>query len=303
MIATLCVFCKLAGWRQSNHNIKTVKKLFRKTQQLKRSTSKDPEKKKQRAKLIIEAHQQYIDVSVDFVKRTRKTLTEANSGGVIVIALMIEIEKYLAHADRQIDQIKRRVIDGGKIPHSEKVFSIFEEHTEWISKGKAGVPVELGLKVCVLEDQYGFILHHQVMQNKTDDQVAVAMVKQAKEYCPNLISCSFDKGFHSPANQKDLLEELDFVVLPRKGKLSQKNKEREHSAEFVKARHQHSAVESAINALGVHGLDRCLDHGLDGFTRYVSLAILGRNTQQLGEKLRQQELESQQKEEELRQVA
>jgi len=75
------------------------------------------------------------------------------------------------------------------LPYNEKVFSIFKEHTEWIGKGKAWVPVELGLRVCVLEDQHGFILCYQVMQNKTDDQVAVPMVQQAKKYFPNLRSC------------------------------------------------------------------------------------------------------------------
>jgi hypothetical protein len=49
-----------------------------------------------------------------------------------------------------------RVIKGEEIPQREKVLSLFEEQTEWISKGKAGVPQELGLKVCILEDQYGF---------------------------------------------------------------------------------------------------------------------------------------------------
>ena len=68
------------------------------------------------------------------------------------------------------------------------------------------------------------------------------------------------------------------------------DKQREHSADFIKARHQHSAVESAINALEVHGLDRCPDHGLHGFKRYVSLAVLARNIQQLGVKIRENQL-------------
>ncbi len=303
LIATVCAICGLTGWRQSNHNIKTVKRLFRKAQKLKRSTSRNPKKKEQREKIIIEAHQKYIDVAGDFLAKARESLGEVNSGGVMAIALVMEIERYLLDADRQIDQIRRRVVEGEKIPHNEKVFSIFEEHTEWISKGKAGVPVELGLKICILEDQHGFILHHQVMQNETDDQIAVAMVKQAKEYCPTLISCSFDKGFHSPANQKELMEHLDFVVLPKKGRLSQKDKIREYSEEFIRARYQHSAVESAINALEVHGLDRCLDHGIDGFKKYVALAVLGRNIQQLGLKLRQQELDLQQVKEKLKKAA
>ena len=50
----------------------------------------------------------------------------------------------------------RRVIEHEYIAHSEKVFSLFELHTEWINEGKAGVPVELGLRVCVLQDQFGF---------------------------------------------------------------------------------------------------------------------------------------------------
>ena len=77
------------------------------------------------------------------------------------------MQRFIDHGWRQIDQIRRRVIEDERIPHEEKVFSVFEEHTEWVSKGKAGVPVELGLRVCVLEDQFGFILHHRVMEQQT----------------------------------------------------------------------------------------------------------------------------------------
>ena len=43
------------------------------------------------------------------------------------------------------DQIRRRVLEGETIPHEEKQFSLFEPHTRWIMKGKAGRPVELGV--------------------------------------------------------------------------------------------------------------------------------------------------------------
>jgi IS5 family transposase len=173
-----------------------------------------------------------------------------------------------------------------KIPHAEKVFSIFQPHTEWISKGKAGVPVELGLRVCVLEDNMRFILHHRVMEMETDDKIAVLMITEAKQRFSNLKLCSFDKGFHSLQNQIDLKAELDIVVLPKKEKLSVVDKEREYAPEFISARQQHSAVESTINALGVHGLDMCPDHGIDGFKRYVALAILARNIHRLGAVIR-----------------
>jgi len=86
-----------------------------------------------------------------------------------------------------------------------------------------------------------------------------------------------------------LTEQLDMVALPRKGKLSQQAQAVEQSDAFINARRKHSAVESAINALEVHGLDRCPDHGIDGFKRYVALAVLARNIHRIGDILKQQE--------------
>src|SRR6202022_4117104 len=113
-----------------------------------------------------------------------------------------------------------------------------------------------------MEDQHQFILHHMIMQKKTDDQVAVPMVDATKKRFSSFSTCRFDKGFHSPNNQKELSEKLDVVALKRKGRLSQKVREIEKSEEFKKAQHKHSAVESAINALEIHGLDICPDHGI-----------------------------------------
>ena len=100
-----------------------------------------------------------------------------------------------------------------------------------------------------------------------------------------------DKGFHSPGNQIALKAVLACVVLPKKGRLSQADKAREAEPEFVNLRKQHSAVESAINALEVHGLDKCPDHGITGFKRYIALAVVARNIHRLGAVLRQQEQE------------
>ena len=131
------------------------------------------------------------------------------------------------------------------------------------------------------------------MEQQTDDKVAVAMAQGAKDRFANLAGCSFDKGFYSPDNRRQLANILDFVVLPKKGRLSAKDKEIENSEEFVESRRKHSAVESSINALENHGLDRCLDHGLQGFKRYAALSVLARNIQIMGHLLQQKELKKQ----------
>jgi hypothetical protein len=221
--------------------------------------------------------------------KAKPTLPACSVSNELVILKKNQIKGFIAHAKRQIDQINRRVIQGTKIPHEEKVFSLFEGHTQWISKGKAGVPVELGLRVCILEDQNGFILNHRVMEKETDDKIAINMVVNAQKNFPDLKSCSFDKGFHSRTNQVDLKAHLELVMLPKKGPLNKEDKTREYSDEFQAERRQHSAVESGINALEIHGLDKCPDHGIEGFKRYVALAVLARNIQKLGAELRKQE--------------
>lgn len=285
----MCARLNLSGWRQSSFNLRRVKKLFNKARKLRYSSSKYPVKKRKYEKIIKRAYKEYINTARFYLDRIEKTLETLLANGLAAESQLVEIERYIAHGRRQIDQVDRRVLKGETIPHDEKVFSIFEEHTEWICKGKAGVPVELGLKVCVLEDQFRFILHHRVMQKESDANVAAPMVKEAKKRFPDLSQCSYDKGFHSPKNQEELGELLESVVLPKKGRLSKVDKEKEYSEDFRAARRQHSAVESAINALEVHGLDRCPDRRLIGFKRYVALAVVSRNIQRLGVIIREKE--------------
>lgn len=282
LCAALCEQCGLPGWRNNQFHIRQFKKLYRTVQKLTHSTSKNGAKRQAKEAAIREAYEAYLKLGEQFLNRARASRDQLNQEYGIPLTMREELPTFMDDAARQIAQIRRRVIEGEKIPHQEKVFSLFERHTEWISKGKAGVPVELGVRVCILEDTSGFILHHKVMQQETDDRVAVEMVTETQQRFPDLNVCSFDKGFHSPQNQLDLKEVLERVVLPKKGRLSEADKEREYSAEFIHTRHQHSAVESAINALEVHGLDKCPDHGIAGFKRYVALAVLARNIQKLG---------------------
>ena len=292
LTARLCETHELSGWRQFVYNVKQVKRSMRNAQMKKRGGGSTDEQKAQRQQKMREAHQQYIDVAQGFMDKARTSLNTLENRGLSKVSdglKMQEIEGYIIHAERQIDQIERRVLSGETIAHDEKVFSIFEPHTEWIVKGKAGVPVELGLRVCVLEDQHQFLLHHHVMEKETDDQVAIQMIRETKERFCALSTCSFDKGFHSSNNQQVLSDLLDTAALPRKGKLSEKNKAHESSEDFRQARKNHSAVESAINALEVHGLDRCPDKGIKGFKRYIALSIVARNLQRLGAVLITQE--------------
>jgi IS5 family transposase len=255
----LCSAIGITTWRKSDYQIRKIKKSFNNVRRMKRSTSNNPDKKAQREKQIIQAHQDYIALVLGALIKLESTLQMLHEHHQDKQQKIQQIEYYKKNAYRQIDQIYRRVVLDETIPPHEKIFSIFEPHTEWISKGKAGVPQELGLRTCVLEDQYGFILYYLVMEQQIDEQVAVPMVVSAKQRFSNLKGCSFDTGFYTPDNKIKLNKILDYVVLPKKGKLSQQDKQLEYSDQFIQKRKKHSAVESAINALENHGLDRCLE--------------------------------------------
>ena len=279
----------LSGWGKYRYNLRQVQRRLRQVQRLKASRSSDEQKQAAQDKKIRHAHRKYLEAASSLVARAEDTLRQL-AGGTEAAVEGAEIACFVGHAHRQIDQIERRVLQGEKIPHAEKVFSLFEPHTEWISKGKAGVPVELGLNTCIMEDQYGYILHHRVMEGETDAAVAVPMVEETQARFPGLKQCSFDEGFYTPTNQEELRDLLAVSVLPQKGRLSPEEEAFESSDVFVAARRQHAAVESAINALEVHGLDRCPDHGIEGFKRYVALAVLARNIQHLGARLKKKKI-------------
>lgn len=279
-------YTDVGGWRQYHYNIRQIKRAYRKAEKSKRGGYKDQDKETRRLEKVKAAHKDYIELANEFLHKALKTQEALQKEDRYNEINWVMIADYINHANRQIDQISRRVLEGETIPHSEKVFSLFEPHTEWISKGKAKAPVELGMRVCIMEDQFGFVLHHRVMEKETDVHIAIPMVKETKQRFPHFIACSYDKGFYSKDNKAALKEELDTVILPKKGRLNKQEKAEESNPDYIKQRHQHAAVESGINALEIHGLDRCLDHGLVGFKRYVALAVVARNIQQIGAILR-----------------
>lgn len=299
LVAIISQNLGLSMWRQHEYNIRSFKKCCRHAQRLRHSNSKDENKRSERQQLIVDAYTVLIETAERYIQRTLFTINNIDVSDPVGMARTEILKNYITHANRQIDQIRRRVLQDKKIPHCEKVFSIFEPHTEWISKGKAGVSQELGLRVCVLEDQYGLILHHRVMEKETDDKVAVTMVNEAQLKFSTFRGCSFDKGFYTPANKTELKGVLDTLVMPKKGRRNKAEWEEEKAGVFIQSKRKHSAVESAINGLENHGLDRCLDHGIHGFKRYVSLAVLARNIQIIGHHIQQKELKRLQRAEHL----
>lgn len=282
---TLAEDLSIQGWRQSRHHLRTTKNLYRRIQRI-------HDKKQRETPQYKELIREYIESAKEYFNRARSSFCSLGDGCTPLQALRIENLLYFVKSGETLSkQIRQRCLHDKTIPQNEKMFSLFEPHTEWIVKGKAGITQELGIKTAILECDNGYILLGRVMQQEQDEEIAVPMITEAKKRYPQLSSCSFDKGFHSSDNQMDLAKILDKVILPRKGKLDTEELAIEQDDGFKTLRRKHAAVESAIHALENHGLDMCPDHGIDGFKRYVGLAIVARNIQLLGRRLQKEILD------------
>lgn len=188
--------------------------------------------------------------------------------------------------DKHLDLVDRRLLQCQVIPTAEKVYSLFEPHTEWLTKGKLHPPVELGHRLLVATDQHQLIQDYEgPVGADVDQSIPVASRLLGRYGEGQLASMSFDKGFTRKEDRELLELFIPRVIMPKRGRKNAEEAEAESAKKFVALRKAHSAVESAINALEHHGLNRCLDLGLDGYTRYIGYGVLAYNLHVIGRQL------------------
>ena len=205
----------------------------------------------------------------------------------IDMVLHLELQHYIDLLDKHIDLVNRRLLKGEDIPHNEKMFSIFEDYTEWITKGKSYPNVELGKNTAITTDQYHLIVDYHVMDHESDNGIVIPMAERiTKKY--QVASWSFDRGFWSKENKLQLQQMISEVIMPKKGKKNESEIQEESQKYFKRLKNKHSAIESNINEIEHCGLDRCPDRGFGHFKRYIGLAVCAYNLNRIGKMLIEQ---------------
>ena len=195
------------------------------------------------------------------------------------------LRHYLQLTKKVCGTARRRVLLGETVPNEEKIFSIFEPHTELIKRGKQPDPIQYGHKVLVIEDAAGFICHYEVMANGVLDQdmVVPAMTKLQKRFAGKIERASFDRAFTRRTTRRSWPKWYCIRAFRKKAKPLAASNRRKRPWNFVKHARHHPGVESAIGALqSGNGQERCRDKSKRGYERYVGLGILGRNLHVLG---------------------
>ena len=293
-IIEMCVLIastmKSGGWRQAFHLLRKVKRLSRSIERI--SSRKGP-RYEERMK---SEYRKLLKLSGKVTQRAKRLLREAESHQKLVgSASLDQLKVFLQRTEQVRGTARRRVLKGETVPNQEKLFSMFEPHTQLYKRGKAGEPIQFGRLVLIFEDAAGFITHSYLLgRDENDRDVVVPQTRIVQTRLNDAIEeASFDRGFHTPENQRQLAEIIPTCCLPKPGSKQSKEQEQGATIAFRQAHQRHAGVESAIGALQAgNGLERSRDRTELGFERYVALGILGRNFHVLGKLIIAREVDS-----------
>jgi hypothetical protein len=276
----------IRGWRQAAHLFLQAK---RRSHRIVRIAARKGPRYQERLKA---EYRQLLKMSGQLTSRIRQLLTAAAASPFSANAEVEQIRVFLQRTEQVCDTARRRVLKGETVPNCEKLFSLFEPHTQLYKRGKAGQPVQFGRLVLIYEDGAGFITHSYLLAREEQDrEVVVPQTRLLQERLQGAVEeASFDRGFHSPENQHELARIIAQPCLPMPGAKQAQAQAAEATLQWRTARRRHPGVESAIGALQAgNGLERSRDKSEPGFARYLALGILGRNLHTLGKLLIAQE--------------
>ena len=224
------------------------------------------------------------------LEKTRKARGKDIITDIAIGELRKEIEHYCGLADRVVDQARRRVLEGEQVPSAEKVYSIFEPHTDLIKRGKVRTPVEFGHKIFLAESAVGLITQYHVLKGNPSDEnhVGPSLERHKESFgrAPELYGS--DRGFFSEENVT-LCEQsgVKTVCLPQRGGAKTPEREAfEKSRDFKKGQRFRAGIEGRISVLfRGRGMKRCRAEGLERFELFVGAAVLTNNLMKIADLL------------------
>jgi IS5 family transposase len=240
-----------------------------------------------------------LDVTAGVVATARAAVATARAAppgdplaAAVVTALSDEIEHFCGLTERVITQTRRRVVNAEQVPVHEKIFSIFEPHTDLIKRGKTQRPVEFGHKVFLAESGRGLITEYRVLNGNPVDELHVAPSLAHHEatfgHVPALYAA--DRGFYTPANVEAVTAAgVRTECVPQRG--GRKTPERtayEKSRTFKRGQRFRAGIEGRISVLlRGRAMRRCPLAGRERFEVFVGAAILANNLLRIADLLRQ----------------
>jgi len=197
-------------WR---FHVKKIKKLYLFITRYSQSTSKKRLRKvKQEMKALIIRVEEIVEKAALFVASAERSTCPRLQGIGAALGEQLVVMRQVA------DVARRRVFEEEKVPNDDKVFSLFEPHTELIMRGRRGRPIEFGHKVLLTQSKEKFITDYVALENCVSDSTLLPVVieRHTEKYGRKPESIAADKGFcPDDDTYEELEEEIEYLACPK----------------------------------------------------------------------------------------
>jgi transposase, IS5 family len=260
----------------------------RRMQEIQRMTSRQRQQQQTgRYRELIGIAEEVIESARTALRQTRKARGTDMISELAIAETRKEIEHFCGLGARVVNQSRRRVLDGEQVPTAEKLYSIFEPHTDLIKRGKVQTPIEFGHKIFLAESARGLITQYEVLdRNPADEQQVVISLERHRQTfgdVPELYGS--DRGFFSEKNLMSCKQEgVKVVCIPQRGGIKAPEREAyEKTREFKDGQRFRAGIEGRISVLfRGRGMKRCLAEGRERFELWVAAAVLANNLMKIG---------------------
>ena len=279
---------QLRGVRDAfRSRLRTMRRGLQVLHRLRRRVGED---KAEQRKAVYETLLRATEATVQQVERIRDALRDVgHEQRADAERLIGQIDHYRPLIQHVIDQAKRRVLDGRKVPAHEKIVSLFEPHTRIIPRHKGGADVEFGRMVVVDEVDGGIVTRFAVLEDTTAEQGQLAPALDHHQLLfgrPPRVATG-DRGVHAPENERVARDAgVKHLVIPQSGVVSTRQREKEGARSWRRRYRWRAGIEGRLSSLRRdYGLRRCPDHGEEGFIRHIGWGIIASNLRHIGQHL------------------
>ncbi len=240
--------------------------------------AKTPKKRKNAYLDLLAATNDVMESARRIKDELRHVKISSLSDIVLVESLSYRLEHFTGLGERVEDQTHRRIVFEESVPASDKIVSIFEEHTDIIIKDRRDVLY--GHKICLATGASGLVLDVVVLKgNPADSTLAVDMIeRQIRVQGRAPRQAAFDGGFCSRANLGEIKDRGVQDVCFSKGRGLEITEMVKSAWVYRRLCNFRAGVEAGISFLKrCFGLRRCTWSGFASFKAYTWASVVSAN--------------------------
>jgi IS5 family transposase len=229
-------------------------------------------------------------LNMELIRLTKKTLSYAKQSLPVMqefdgcatmeeymylASLIADLKHFMPLVENVIDQAHRRIVQGEKVPSEEKIVSLFEEHTDIISKGSRNII--FGHKNTITTGKSGLVLNIDIHDgNPADSTLVKKVIENHKQFYGAVPKSAVFDGCYSSNDNREFAKNEGI----KQTCFSKETNKQSSVSRFIrkKLRNFRAGIEASVSMLmRMFGLTRIMNKGLRSFRNTAKAAVVTYN--------------------------